>query len=97
VRREQLVDRRGASIAGCYRFCPLTGALFDAPDEIRDYVHPIHIVVRDFHAHELVFDSDHQFNAIEPVGSEIVGEVRVIRDTFDRHPQMLGNERTDLA
>jgi hypothetical protein len=91
------VDRSGALIAGRYRSCPLTGGLFDAPDEICHHVHLIHIVVRDFHAHELVFDRDHQFNAIEPVGPEIVGEVRVIRDTFDRHPQMLGNERTDLA
>jgi hypothetical protein len=81
---------------GCYRSCPLVG-LFNAPDEICNHVHLLHVVVRDFYARELVFDRDHQFNPIEPVGPEIVSEVRVIRDPFDLDPQMLGDERADLA
>jgi hypothetical protein len=47
----------------------------------------VHIVVRDLHAGELIFDRDHQFHAIEPVGTEIVGEVCVIRDAFDADAQ----------
>ena len=81
----------------CYCARPLAVGALDAADEIPDHMDLVHIVVRDLHAGELIFDRDHQFHAIEPIGTEIVGEVCVIRDAFDADAQMLGDDRTELA
>ena len=63
------------------------------PDEIADDAHLIGFIIRNFHVFELIFDHDHQFEAIEPVGAEIIGEVRFLRDPLDVDAQMLCNER----
>jgi hypothetical protein len=45
----------------------------------------------------LIFDCDHQFQVVEPVGTEIIGEMGFIRDPRDVDTQMLGNESADSA
>jgi hypothetical protein len=49
---------------------------FDVADEITDYFDLIGIVIRNFHAGELILDQYHQVEAIKPIGAEIVTEVR---------------------
>jgi hypothetical protein len=66
-------------------------------DEITDHADLIGFLVRDFHLGELVFDRDHQFEAVEPVGSEIVSEVRFIGDALDIDAEMLGDQRTNFV
>src|SRR5215467_13564028 len=69
----------------------MTRLSFKDADEIADGFDP----VDDFNA-EPIFDHDHQFEPVEPVGPEILAEVRFIRDAFGVYPQMLGNEVADL-
>jgi hypothetical protein len=47
---------------------PLTARAFDVVDQIADDIDPVDIVIRDFHIDELIFDDDHQFQTIEPIG-----------------------------
>jgi hypothetical protein len=61
-------------------------------DEIADHFDLIGIVIRNLYAGELIFNQDHQFKAIEPVGAEIIAEVGVIRDIFDIDIQLFGNK-----
>jgi hypothetical protein len=77
-----------------HRSCP---CIINIVDEIADNFGLIEIIVRDLHAGELIFDQYHQFKTIEPVGSEIVTEMRFICDTPDIDIQMLSNERAHLA
>jgi hypothetical protein len=70
--------------------------ILNVADQIADDFHLIGIIVRDFHAGELIFDQHHQFKTIEPVSPKIVTEVRFIRDMLDIDLQMLGNKRADL-
>ena len=95
-RPEELVDRRSTSTMGGQRTGPLAVGPLDAADEIGDHVHLIHVIVSNFHAGELVFDRNHQFHAVEPVGPEIVGKMCLVGNAFDLDAQMLGNERADL-
>ncbi len=60
-------------------------------DEIADDFDLVDLVIRNFQAGELIFDRDHQFKTIKPVGPEIIKEMRFIRHTFDLDAQMLGN------
>jgi hypothetical protein len=64
-------------------------------DEIADRTDLIGFIVGDFHA-ESILDRDHQFEAVEPVGPEIFGEVRVVAHVLDRDPQMLGDESANF-
>ena len=68
----------------------------DVADEIADHLDLVGIVLRELQTGESVFDHDHQFKMIQPVGSEIINEVRVVRNTFDVRVQMLGNKGPDL-
>src|SRR5262245_40094220 len=68
---------------------------FKDADEIADGFDPIDDIVPDFNA-EPIFDHDHQFEAVEPVGPEILAEVCFIRDALGVYAQMLGNEVADL-
>ena len=70
---------------------PLAVGPLDAADEIGDHVHLVDVIVGNFHAGELVFDRNHQFYAIEPVGPEIVGKMCLVGNAFDLDAQMLGN------
>ena len=72
------------------------GAL-NIADEIADDFDLVDLVIRNFQAGELIFDRDHQFKTIKPVGPEIIEEMRFIRHTFDLDAQMLGNERANVA
>jgi hypothetical protein len=45
----------------------------------------------------LILDQYHQFKAIEPVSSEIVTEVRIIRDTSHIDIETPGNESAYIA
>jgi len=51
-------------------------------DEIADSFHPISDIVCDFDA-ELIFNHDHQFEAVEPVGPEISAKVCLIGDELE--------------
>ena len=77
-------------------FLACVDPVFNVADEISDDFDLVGIVIRDLQAAESVFDHDHQFKTIEPVGPEIVYEVRLIGHTFDVYVQMLGNESADL-
>jgi hypothetical protein len=55
------------------------------------------IVVRDFHASELVLNRQHQLNAIEQVGTEIVGEVRLTRDRLNVNAELFCNESANIV
>src|SRR5262245_3148908 len=68
---------------------------FKDADEIADGFDPIDDIVPDFNA-EPIFDHDHQFEAVEPVGPEILAEVCFIGDALGVYAQMLGNEVADL-
>jgi len=59
-------------------------------DEIANDFDLINIIIRDFQSGELVFDKHRQFKTIKLIGPEIFCEVRVIRDQFDIHIQMVG-------
>src|SRR5262245_3094722 len=68
---------------------------FKDADEIADGFDPIDDIVPDFNA-EPIFDHDHQFEAVEPVGPEILAEVCFIGDALGVYAQMLGNEAAGL-
>jgi hypothetical protein len=58
----------------------------------------VDVVICHFHAVELIFDQDHQFKTVKPVGSKIVREARFISYTSDIDAQMDRNGvRTSLA
>jgi hypothetical protein len=70
---------------------------FNETDKVADGQHLVRDVVRDLDAGELIFDRYHQFETIEPVGPEIIGEVCIIRNTVSGYPQTIGNQVADLG
>jgi hypothetical protein len=70
---------------------------FNEADKVADSQHLVSDVVRDLDAGELIFDRYHQFETIEPVGPEIIGEVCFIRNTVSGYPQTIGNQVADLG
>src|SRR6266516_5008262 len=75
---------------------PSVDPVFDVAYEIAHDLDVIDIVLRDLQTAESVFDHDHQFKMIEPIGPEVTNEVRVVGHPFDVHAQMLGDEGPDL-
>jgi len=75
---------------------PSVDPFFDEADEIADDLDLVDVGLGDLQSAESVFNHDHQFKTIEPVGPEISNEVRVIGHTFEVHVQMLGDESSDL-
>jgi hypothetical protein len=75
----------------------LAARVLNMADEIADDIDMLDIVVGDFYASEFILDRDHQFESVEPIGPEIVSEVRFIRDKFEIHAKMLGNESADIV
>jgi hypothetical protein len=65
--------------------------------EIADDLYLLDVVVRDFHAGESVLDRQHQLDAIEQIGSEIVREVRFTRDKLDVDAELFGDERAHIV
>jgi hypothetical protein len=63
----------------------LAARVLNMADEIADDIDMLDIVVGDFYASEFILDRDHQFESVEPIGPEIVSEVRFIRDKFEIH------------
>jgi hypothetical protein len=55
------------------------------------------IVVRDFHASEFGFNRQHQLNAVEEIGSEIVREVRLACDELEVNAKLFCNESADIV
>jgi hypothetical protein len=55
------------------------------------------IVVRDFHASEFGFNRQHQLNAVEEIGSEIVREVRLACDKLEVNAKLFCNESADIV
>jgi hypothetical protein len=45
----------------------------------------------------LIFDQDHQFKIIKPVGPKIVGEARFIGHALDMDAKMIRDEGADIA
>jgi hypothetical protein len=56
-----------------------------------------HVVVRDFHASEFGFNRQHQLNAVEEIGFEIVREVRLACDKLEIHAKVFCNESADIV
>src|SRR5262245_53769623 len=69
---------------------------FDAAHEIADDLDLIGIG-RDLDVGELILDQDQQFQAVEPVGPEIVTQVRLVGDAADLDVQMFGDQRANVA
>ena len=61
----------------------LAARVLNMADEIADDIDMF--VVGEFYASEFILDRDHQFESVEPIGPEIVSEVRFIRDKFEIH------------
>ena len=76
---------------------PLIAHAFDVADQVADDIYLVDIAIGDFHVGELVLDHDHQFQPVEPVGPQIISEVRFIRDTLDVDAQMVGNDSADIV
>ena len=76
---------------------PLPTRAFNKADEIADSLYLIGVVVRNLDVHEAIFDHHHQFEAIEPVGPEVVREVRFIRNAFDIESQVVGDDCANVA
>jgi hypothetical protein len=70
---------------------------FDVTHEIAHDFDLMRVIGRDFNVSELIFDEKQQFQTIEPVGPEIVTEVRFVRDASDVNVEVLGNERANFA
>jgi len=70
---------------------------FNVAHEIAHDFDLMSVVGRDFNVSELIFDEQQQFQTIEPVGPEIVTEVRFVRDASDVNVEMPGNERANFA
>jgi len=70
---------------------------FNAPNEVSDDFDVIGVLVAYLKVSELIFDQYQQFQTIKPVDSEIVSEVRFVRNARDVDAKMLGNQRTDFA
>jgi hypothetical protein len=81
-----------------WRRCGRSGpCVLNVADEIANEFNLIGVAVHDFHVNESIFDLHQQFQTIKPVSTEIVTEVRFIRDTSDIDAKMLGNDRADLG
>jgi hypothetical protein len=65
--------------------------------EIANNLYLLDIVVRDFYASELVLNRQHQLNAIEQIGSEIVREMRLARDKVHINAELLGDESAHIV
>jgi hypothetical protein len=57
----------------------------------------IGVVVRNLNVREAIFDHHHQFETIEPVGPEIVREVRFIRNAFDIESQAVRDDSANVV
>jgi len=54
------------------------------------------IVVRDFHASELVFNRYHQLNTVQKVGPKIVRKVRLACDRLNVNAELFGDETANV-
>jgi hypothetical protein len=70
---------------------------FDMADEIADNFDLFGIAIRNLYASEFIFDQYCQLETIEPVGAQILTEVRLIRDAADIDTEIVGNENTYSA
>jgi hypothetical protein len=70
---------------------------FNVAHEIADDLDLIDIVVRKLYAVEFIFDQYRQLKTIEPIGSEIITEVRFICNTSDIDTEILSNESTHFV
>jgi hypothetical protein len=69
---------------------------FNVADQIGDNFYPIYVVICDFQAGELIFERYHQLQTVEPIGAQIISEVRFIRNTTDANAKVAGNKRADI-
>jgi hypothetical protein len=69
---------------------------FDRPHEITDRVDLIGDDVCHLEARDLILYRDYYFEAIKPVGSEIVAEARLVRHAHGIDAEMGGYDLADL-
>jgi hypothetical protein len=62
--------------------------MLNVPDEVADNFDPV-CIVRKLDVVEVVLDQDQQFQTVEPVGAEIVAQVRIVRDAADVDVEMV--------
>jgi hypothetical protein len=65
---------------------------FNVADEIADDFNLIGIIVGNLHINERILDQYRQLKTIEPVGAEIVTEVRFICNASDIDTQIVGDQ-----
>jgi hypothetical protein len=70
---------------------------FDRPHQITDRIDLIGDDVCHLEARDLILYRDYYFEAIKPVGSEIVAEARLVRHTRRIDTEMSGYDLADLA
>jgi hypothetical protein len=71
-------------------------AVFDSAHEITDGLDLVRDHIRDLEARNPIFYRDHYFEAIKPIGAEIITKARVIRQTIRIDPKMPGYDFANL-
>jgi hypothetical protein len=66
----------------------------DEADKIADNFHPINGIISNFNP-EVIFDCDHQLEAVKPIGAQIREKTRLIRNKLELDVQILGDETAD--
>jgi hypothetical protein len=70
-------------------------AFYDA-QEITDSVYLIHRNVVNLKPGHMVFDRNHQFKPIKPIGPKVIAEAGFVRQTIWIDAKMSGDDLTDL-
>ena len=65
-------------------------------DEIADSRELLSILLRDLHSRKMFFNDDQELEVIEPISTEIIGEVCRISYSTNIGLEILGNKRADI-
>jgi hypothetical protein len=79
------------------RVWPAVVDAFNNAHEITDGIDMLDYDVSNLDAGYLIFNRNHEFEAIEPIGSEVVAEARFISQTICIDSEMTGNDIANLA
>jgi hypothetical protein len=71
--------------------------VLDATNQIADELDLIRIMIADFDVGESILHQHQYFQAIEPIGAEILTKVRLISDSMNVNVEMLGDKRSDFG
>jgi hypothetical protein len=92
----QELAKYGRSLSATLHSLPFI-VTFNMANEIADNLDLVGIVIRNLHASEFIFNQYRQLKTIEPVGAQILAEVRLIGDAADIDAKIVGNENAYFA